>query len=123
MLAGWTRALGLIAVAALFANAQCYDTCALAAIRLTQTPSNGCHHHRSPHSSNEGDSGCQHQHSEFIGPESAIVKAHVAPAAPVQAVLTAGSVSVVLEPFLVSQPDTGSPPDGHAPSFISVLRI
>jgi hypothetical protein len=120
MLSGWTRALGLIAVAALLANAQCYNTCALAACISAQTPSNGCHHHKSSH---EDGSGCQHQHSEFIGPESGIAKVSVAPAVPILAVLTPGSAVVLIEPLLLSSPDAGSPPGGQVSSAISVLRI
>lgn len=123
MLSGWTRALGLVAVAALLANAQCYNTCALAISRSAHTPSGGCHHHKSPRSSNEGDSGCQHQHSEFIGPESGIAKVSIAPAVPILGLLTAGSAAVLIEPLLLSMPDVGSPPGGQVSSAVSVLRI
>jgi len=123
MLAGWSRALGLVAVAALLANAQCYNTCALAACNPAQTPSDGCHHHKSSHSSHEDGSGCQHQHAEFTGPESGIVKVSAAPAVPILAVHTAGPAVVLIEPLLLSQPDTGSPPGGQVSPAISVLRI
>ena len=125
MLSGWSRALGLVAVAALLANAQCYDTCAVAACKPVQTPSSDCpqHHQKPSHSSHEGGSGCQHQHSEFTGPESGIAKVNVAPVVPVLAVLTAGPAPVLIEPLLLSKPDTGSPPDDQVPSVISVLRI
>ena len=122
MLSCWTRALGLIAVAALLANAQCYNTCALAACNPAQTPSDGCHHHKSSHSSEDG-SGCQHQHAEFISPESGIVKVSAASAVPILAVLTAGPAVALIEPLLLSQLDTGSPPGGQFSSAISVLRI
>jgi hypothetical protein len=122
MLAGWSRALGLVAVAALLANAQCYDTCAVAACKASQTPSSDCplHHHKSSH---EDSSGCLHHHSEFISPESAIAKVNLAPVVPIVAVLTASSEMVLIEPFLLSTPDTGSPPGGQASPAISVLRI
>ena len=123
MLSCWTRALGLIAVAALLANAQCYKTCALAACTPAQTPSNDCHHHKSPHSSDEEGSSCQHQHSEFTGPESGLVKVSIAPVAPFLAVFTAGPAVVLIEPLLQSSPDIGSPPGGQISSAISVLRI
>jgi len=122
MLAGWSRALGLVAVAALLANAQCYNACAVAACKAAQTPSSGCHQHRHQ-SSHEDSPDCQHQHSEFVGPESSIAKVNVAPAVPVLAVLTAGSDVVLIEPLLLSKPDTGWPPRPHVPSAISVLRI
>lgn len=121
MFSGWTRLIGLIAVAALIANAQCYNTCALA-YSAAEIPSNGCHqhHHKSSH---EDSSGCQHEHSEFIGPEAGIVKTGVAQAVPVLAVSTEGSALVVIEPPLLSTPDTGSPPGGQVSSALSVLRI
>lgn len=122
MLAGWSRALGLVAVAAIFANAQCYDTCAVAACTPAQTPSNECPQHRHK-PSHEGSSPCQHQHSEFTGPESGIAKANVAPAIPVVAVLTVSSHAILSEPLLLSKPDTGSPPGDQVPSAVSVLRI
>ena len=122
MLSAWTRALGLVAVAALLANAQCYNTCALAACTSAPTPSNDCsqHHHKPSH---EDGSGCQHQHSEFIGPESGIAKVSVAPAVPFLGVLIARSAAVLIEPLLLLQPATSSPPDGQVSSAISVLRI
>ena len=124
MLSGWIRALVLVAVAALLVNAQCYDTCAVAACKPVQTPSNDCpQHHKPSHSSHEDGSGCQHQHSEFTGPESGIAKVNVAPVAPVLAVLTAGPAPVLIEPLLLSKPGTGSLPDDQVPSAISVLRI
>lgn len=121
MFSGWTRLIGLIAVAALIANAQCYNTCALA-YSAAEIPSNGCHqhHHKSSH---EDSSGCQHEHSEFIGPEAGIVKTGVAQAVPVLAVSTEGSALVVIEPPLLSTPDTGSPPGDQVSSALSVLRI
>ena len=122
MLSGWTRAIGLVAVAALLANAQCYDACAVAACKTAETPSSDCHQH--PHKSSHEDSpDCQHQHSEFTGPESGMAKVNVAPAVAVLAVLTAGSDEILIEPLLLSSPDTGSPPDDQVPSAISVLRI
>jgi len=125
MLAGWSRALGLFAVAALLANAQCYDTCAVAVCKPVQTSSNDCpqHHHKPSHSSHEGGSGCQHQHSEFTGPESGIAKVNVAPAVPVLAVLTAGPAPVLIETLLLSKPDTGPPPGDQIHPANSVLRI
>lgn len=122
MLAGWSRALGLVAVAALLANAQCYNTCALTACTSAQTPSNDCpkHHHKP---SREDSSGCQHQHSEFTGPESGIAKVSVAPAVLIPAVLTAGADAVFLEPLFLPTPDTGSPPRSQGSPAISILRI
>jgi hypothetical protein len=120
MCSGWIRAFALVTVAALFANAQCSNTCAIVAGDSARTPSNGCHHHKSSH---EDASGCQHHHSEFTGPESGIVKVSVAPAIPILAVLTAGSEAVLSEPLLLSNPDVGLPPGGQVSSAISVLRI
>jgi hypothetical protein len=122
MFSCWTRALGLVAVAALLANAQCYDTCAVAASKAAATPSNSCpqHHQKSSH---EDSSGCQHQHSEFISPESGIVKVSVAPVVSILAVLAEGSAVVLIEPLLQSSPDIGSPPHGPVSPAISVLRI
>lgn len=122
MLSVWSRALGLVAVAALLANAQCYDTCAVAASKAAETPSSGCpqHHQKSSH---EDGSGCQHQHSEFTGPESGIAKVNVAAAVPILAVLTPSSAVVLIEPLLQSSPDLGSPPSDQVSSTITVLRV
>ena len=122
MLFGWARALGLVAVAALLANAQCYNTCALAACTSAQTPSNDCPKHHNKHS-REDSSVCQHQHSEFTSPESGIAKVSVAAAVLIPAVLTAGSDVVFVEPLFLSTPDTGSPPGRQVSPTISVLRI
>ena len=122
MLSVWSRALGLVAVAALLANAQCYDTCAVAASKAAETPSSSCpqHHQKSSH---EDGSGCQHQHSEFTCPESGIAKVSAAAAVPILAVLTPSSAMILIEPLLQSSPDIGSPPGGQVSSAISVLRI
>lgn len=122
MLFGWIRALGLVAVAALLANAQCDNMCAIAASKAAATPSSDCpqHHQKSSH---EDSSGCHHQHSEFTSPESGIAKVRVAVAVLIPAVLTVGSDVVFVEPLLLSIPDTGSPPGGQVSPAISVLRI
>ena len=120
MYSSWIRAFSLVAVAALFANAQCSNTCAITARDSAQTPSNDCHHHKSSH---EDGSGCQHHHSEFTGPESGIVKVSVAPVVPILAVLTAGAEVVLIEPLLLLSPESASPPGGQISSAISVLRI
>jgi len=122
MLSVWTRAFGLIAVAALCANAQCYSICALAACN-PRSPSNACHHHKSSQPSHEDGPVCQHQHSEFAGPESGIAQVSVASAAPVVGVLTPSSAVILIEPLLLSSPDNGSPPGEQVSSAISVLRI
>lgn len=120
MYSSWIRAFALVAVAALFANAQCSITCPITARDSAQTPSDGCHHQKSSH---EDGADCQHHHSEFIGPESGIAKVSIAPTAPVLAVLPAGSEAVLIEPLLSSDPDSGSPPSSQTSSAISVLRI
>lgn len=120
MLVGWTRALVLVAVAALLGSVQCYGNCAIAACSSAQTPSSGCHHHKSSH---DERTGCLHQHSEFTGPGSGIAKASVVKAVPVVLVLTGGSTAVTIEPPLLVPADTGSPPYSHPFRAISVLRI
>ena len=122
MLFGWTRAVGLVAVAALLANAECYNACALATSRFAQTPSNGCHHQKAP-SSHEDEPGCHYQHSEFTGAETGVAKVSVASAVPILAELMPGSVAVLIEPLLLSSPDRSPPPRSQVSSAISVLRI
>ena len=122
MLVGWSRALGLLAVVALIANAQCYNICALTACPSAQAPTNECPQH--PHQpSHEDGSRCQHQHPEFVGPESGIAKVNVASVVPVQAVLMPSSDVILSEQLLLSKPDTGSPPGDQIPATISILRI
>jgi hypothetical protein len=118
MLAGWTRAFGLIAVGALLAGVQCSSNCVTAC--EAQTPAGGCHHHKSSH---EDQAGCLHQHSEFSAPESAFAKASVAQAAPIVPLLTRGSTTLLAEPVLLLRANTESPPDSHIFPAVSILRI
>ena len=119
MRTGWTRALVLVAVAALLGSVKCYGNCVTAACGAAQVPTGGCHHHKS---SRHDQADCPHQHSDFIGPESAIAKI-VAKAVPIIPVLTATPTAVLIEPTLLSPCDTGSPPHNQAFRTISVLRI
>ena len=121
MLAGWSRAFALLVVAAIFVNAHCSNACAFATTASAETPSNDCPQHHKP--SHEHSSSCQHQHSEFVGPESGIAKVNVAPVVPVLAVLTPGSSLILSEQLLLSKSDSGSPPGDQIPTTISILRI
>ena len=120
MLSSWTRAVVLFAAAALIVDAQCYCTCETLTSGRAQTPSDGCHHNKSPHESN---SGCGHQHSEFGGPEIGVAKLNVPTAIPIFAVLAANVVVAAPERLHLPQADIGSPPGGRGLSPISVLRI
>jgi len=118
MLSGWSRALVLIAAAALLANAQCYGACATAACKPPQIPTNACHHHQpSPE-----DKGCPHGHPEFAGPETAAANVSVTGTVSPEAVVVAGSAPV-MDLVLPLQADTGSPPGYPVRSSISILRI
>ena len=120
MLAGWTRAFVLIAVGALLAGVQCSGNCMTAACRAAQTPAGGCHHHKSSH---EGQAGCLYQHSYFTGPESSFAKASVVQAVLIVPLITPRSMAVPAEPVLLLRTSTGSPPNNHVFTAVSVLRI
>jgi hypothetical protein len=120
MLAGWTRVSVWVAVGALLANVQCYGNCGTAACKAAQMPLGGCPHHKSSH---DGQVGCLHQHSEFIGTESDVANASVAKTTPIVSVLTSCSTAVLLESVLLLRAHTGSPPHNHAFTAVSVLRI
>jgi hypothetical protein len=120
MLADWTRLSVLVAVAALLANVQCYGNCVTAACKAAQMPLGGCPHHKSSH---DGQVVCLHQHSEFIGPESAFAKASVVQAAPIVPLLTSRSVVVPAGLVLLLRANTGSPLDSHTFPAVSILRI
>jgi hypothetical protein len=121
MRSGWIRAFVLVAVAALFANAQCYANCLSATCGSAQAPRNSCHH-QNP---SQGDKApCPHQHSEFSGPEVGIAKTSIETTAIVTLpVVTEDSCAVLTEPQFLSRVDTSSPPGGDFYSMISVLRI
>ena len=78
----WSRALVLIAAAALLSSAQCSSACAVEACKSPQVPADHCHHRKSA----PGRPGCPHRHSVFAGPQSA---------------LTNVSFAVVVSPALV----------------------
>jgi hypothetical protein len=117
MLSGWSRALVLIAAAALLANTQCYGACVAAACKSPQVPTNGCHHHKSP----PEDQGCPHRHPEFAGPQPAVANVSVTGAVSLAVVAVVGSAAV-MDLVLPLQADNGSPPE-HIRSSISILRI
>lgn len=120
MLSGWIRGLVLLVVPMLLVNAECYATCTSDACRSAQTSSNDCHHHNS---SQEGDSHCPYQHSEFISPEVGITNANVSMPVTVLPAVVVVSAEVIVEPEIFPQPETGAPPGRAASSTISVLRI
>jgi hypothetical protein len=120
MLAGWTRALVLVAVAALLASIQCYGNCMTAACRITHSPAGSCHHHKSPQ---DGQSDCLHQHSEFTNPEIGVAKVNVNKTAPMVPVIAPGPAAILIERVALTLAHSGSPPRSHTLPASSVLRI
>ena len=121
MISGCIRAVALLAITALFTNAQCYGKCAIAACSPAQMPSGGCHHdHNAPE---QDQQTCVHHHSDFTIPEAGMAKAGVANWVPTVAVLTVDSSSVLSQAPVVAVLDTGSPPDRLPSQAITVLRI
>jgi len=116
MLSGWSRAIALIAAAALLANGQCYGTCGAAACKSPQAPAKSCHHHKS----SPEDQGCRHP--EFAGPEPAVANMTVMGTVSPAVVATASSVAA-METVLPFEAHDGSPPGSHVRSTISILRI
>ena len=121
MLAGFVRIFALIAVAALLANAQCYDVCVSAAGESDHTPSSACHHQKS---SQGGSIPCPHQYSEISSPEAGNAKISIETTTILTLpALTRDSSATAADSQFLPQADTASPPGGHGCSTISVLRI
>jgi hypothetical protein len=119
MLVGRTRAIVLVAVAALIGNAYCFATCASTACASTKTPCNNCHHQQSSH---ENGARCPHQHTEFAAPEAGIPKMNDATAAAMLPTPPASSDTISPEPDFLSQSEVASSP-GHPSRSLSVIRI
>ena len=117
MISYWMRVFVLTAVGALVANAQCYVNCAVTA--CTEAPCNTCPHH---HSSQGNRASCQHQHSEFTGPQLRVAVGSVATAVAVLAPCTAAAL-ILREPALPLPRTNSSPPGSDLSASISVLRI
>ena|SRR5579875_981261 len=120
MNSGWIRAAALLAIAALFTNAQCYGKCTVAGCGSAQIPSGGCHHHKAPQ---HDEQDCTHHHSEFTTAEAGIAKADVGNWVPFVALPAVQSTGVLIPPPVLVIQDTGSPPDRLTPPTITVLRI
>jgi hypothetical protein len=122
-MSGCIRIVALLAVAALFTNAQCYGKCAIAACTPAQTSSGGCRHHNTP-APDKDQPNCVHHHSDLTGPELGMAKAGVANSVPTPAVLAVDSIAVPIRVPVVELHDNGSPPGLLAALRpISVLRI
>jgi hypothetical protein len=63
----WLECLIVVLVAALVLNSQCYATCAISACQPSNHRCSHCHLH--PEKGNRSDQACQHQHSQFLGPQ------------------------------------------------------
>lgn len=111
----------LTGVAALLANAQCYDKCLSAGGGADQAPSNNCHHRKS----SQGDSvPCPHQYAEIFSPEAGMARISLETSAILTLpVLTQDSSAVVRDPQFLELIDTGSPPGGYYCPRIFALRI
>ena len=119
MFVGRSRAIVLVAAAALIGNAYCFANCAFTACTSIKTSCNNCHHRKSSH---EDDARCPHQNSEFAAPEAGIAKVNEATAPAMLPPLPAGSETISLEPGFLSQSDIASSP-GHPSRSIRVMRI
>lgn len=87
--------LTLALVAALAVSSQCYAMCAAAACTASSPHAAHCHHHSEK--SNGSGQTCQHQHSDFFGPERGtdVAKLAVLHFAGVLALPCAESISAV----------------------------
>jgi hypothetical protein len=119
MIAGWSRAIVLIAVTVLLGNVHCLGSCASASCNTQTSAPKHCHHHRKT----DGDlSRCSHQHSEFTSPEAGFAKISLTPTCP--AFLPVERTAEVLTDHCISlRLDTGPPASAPPDSSISVLRI
>jgi hypothetical protein len=123
-----TRALVLMAAAALVANAQCYGICAVNTSDSDRTQPGSCHRHNQP--SHTRNTGCANPHPEFSGPEVGIAKADVAPGrkqlpATLTFAIASGAFVRVAAPQRIhwAQADPGPPSGGRIKPGTSVLRI
>ena len=115
------RALILVVMSALLANAQCYGACATADCHPAQPSSSGsCHQHKTP----PAPGVCQHQHTSISGPESGpdLAKAGTA-SHPLLAVLVVMPAIATELSAVTLSPLFGSPPRAGANGRISILRI
>lgn len=115
------RALTLVVMSALLANAQCYGACTTAECHPAQPPSSGsCHQHKTP----SAPSTCQHQHTSISGPESGpdLAKAGAASHPLLAALVVMPAIATELSASTIS-PFAGSPPRPGISGRISILRI
>ena len=119
MTVAWTRAAVLVAVAALIGNANCFGNCASTACSSANTAPKGCHHPKPDRDTAQ----CSHQHSEFAGPETALVKVDLATTICIGPPISPISIAVSTNASFLSELDTGPPPGSASSSSVSVLRI
>src|ERR1700720_2209238 len=119
MQSGWIRALVLVAVAALFWNAQCYGNCYSTVCGSADTQSDSCHRHQK---SSHDNARCPYQHSEFASPEVGVAKISLAIGALNVPAPTVDSIDALTRLQSQTQAYTGPPPGGDISSTISVLR-
>ena len=119
MIVAWTRAVVLVAVAALIGNANCFGNCASSACSPDKTAPKGCHHQKPDRDTAQ----CSHQHPEFAGPENGLAKASVATIICIAPPISPTSIPVSTEASFLSEVDTGPPSGCASGSSISVLRI
>ncbi len=121
MCLGLTRALVLVAVAALLASVQCVANCAVTVCSRGHADSEGCSHHKQ---SRDKQSGCPHQNSAFTC-IPAVIKAQpgATNSVAVEPVLADRTAGTLRQPRLLSPLDTGSPPRSQPAATFSVLRI
>lgn len=118
------RALVLIMVAGVLANAQCYGSCAIVDSQPAQpSSSDSCHHQKSKQPTG---GVCQHQHTSVAGPENGpeLSKLQAEAGASFVAVLVAQqhlSVSDLSTNAAISPP--ASPPGIQTSPGSTILRI
>src|SRR5258707_5085132 len=119
MLVRCTRAVVVLALAALIGNAYCFGNCAIAACASANATPQSCHEHEQ----SDGDTArCPHLHPEFAAPETGLAKVTLATIGIVP-VIAEISATVPTEQSLVLRLDTGPPYAHHSASSISVLRV
>jgi len=121
MLASWSRAIVLVAVAAFIGNAQCLGNCTSAACSSSHSTSNKrCHHDKKP----DGDlARCSHLHSEFAGPETGLAKISLTATTSVPFLIGEYAAPVSPERSIPFAHDTGPPLSSRFGCSVSVLRI
>jgi len=118
--------IAVLAIAALFANSQCYALCFASRCQTVSTQKQGCH--ESSHSQKDGTKDCQHRQADLTSTEASpdlakkpAVSLAVVTLLPLTAAFVSGAGRFPQRHAMLEQ--RGSPPGTPLFLSLSVLRI